>query len=321
MLETLQTLDTLDLRFFSEAGSSTLLNIALGFIMFGIALELKTDHFKKVILDPKPIIIGVISQFVLLPFVTFLFCMAISRWITPTVAMGMILVAACPGGNISNFITNLAKGNTALSVSLTAISTIAAIFFTPFNFALYGKLMTNFYTRHSAEQLVRPLEIDPTQMFYTVFILLGIPLVLGLLTAYYLPAITKKSIKTIKITSLLLFIAIVVIAIFKNLGFFLQYAVIIFSLVAVHNAVALATGYAAGTVGRVGSFNRRSITIETGIQNSGLGLVLLFNPKIFPPDLAIGGMAFIAAGWGVWHIISGIGLATIWAKIPLKPTK
>jgi len=237
--------------------------------------------------------------------------------ITPTVAMGMILVAACSGGNISNFMSSLAKANVALSVSLTAIATLAAIIMTPLNFAVWGGLFLDIYEK-TAPDLLQPLRIDPMEMFKTVFILLGVPIVLVILCSHYLPKITKAIIKPLKIFSILVFFSMVIILFKSNYDFFLRFIKLIFIIVLIHNLLAFLTGYLFSTVTRRSSIDRRTITIETGIQNSGLGLVLLFNPNIFPPDMMIGGMAIVTAWWGVWHIISGLLLAGTWSIIPPK---
>jgi len=315
MLEALKTMDTVSLRF-SQDGL-LVLNLTLAFIMFGVALGIKTEHFTRLLRDPRSVIVGYLSQFFLLPAITFVVVVMLRNVITPTVAMGMILVASCPGGNISNFMSSLAKGNAALSVSLTALATLSAIFMTPLNFAFWGGLFLEVY-QHSGAELLQPLKIDPIEMFKTVFILLGIPLVLGMLFAHYLPKITKAIIKPLKIISILAFFAMVVILFKSNYDFFLQFIKYIFLIVLLHNLVALSTGFSFASITRRSPFDRRAITIETGIQNSGLGLVLLFNPNIFPPEMMIGGMAVVTAWWGIWHILSGLTLAGIWSRIPLK---
>jgi BASS family bile acid:Na+ symporter len=135
-----------------------MLNVVLAFIMFGVALGMRVEHFKSLFRNPKPIAIGQLCQFIALPLITFLLVIAFNRFITPAVAMGMILVAACPGGNISNFMTSLSKGNLELSVTLTAISTILAIAMTPLNFKIWGSLYVNFINLHAGSML-QPLEI------------------------------------------------------------------------------------------------------------------------------------------------------------------
>jgi BASS family bile acid:Na+ symporter len=288
-----------------------IINIVLSFIMFGVALDIKPHIFIDLLKKPKSVIIGLISQVVALPLVTFLLVLLLSNHITPTVAMGMLLVASCPGGNISNFISSLSKANTELSVGLTATTTLLATITTPFNFAFWGGLYINYINLHSSHML-QPLVIDNAQLFQTVFILLGIPLIAGVLFSKFLPKLTSKLIKPIQTISIVFFLVMVVLAFSNNLNLFLKYIYIVFFIVLIHNGLALFTGYGLSSIFKLPKKDIRTITIETGIQNSGLGLVLLFNPKIFPPELAIGGMLFITAWWGIWHIISGLSLAFYW---------
>lgn len=317
----LEALDHIRLEF--SPGDLHILNIALAFIMFGVALEIKLDHFRKLFNNPKAAMVGLVSQFLLLPFFTFLLTIIFHRYLSTTMALGMILVAACPGGNISNFFTALSKGNLALSVSLTAISTLGAIFITPLNFELWGTWMVKYYSHIESAALVKPLEIDGLQMFQTVFLILGIPLIAGVFVNNRFPEFTKKVSKPFKTISILIFAVIVILALVKNFSHFLKAIEFIFLIVLVHNAVALATGYYFAKLARLPIRDRRTVSIETGIQNSGLALVLIFNPKIFPPELELGGMAIIAAWWGIWHIFSGFFLAGFWTKFSfgLRNTK
>ena len=317
MLESLQVLDQIRLHFNQQG--LFVLNITLAFIMFGVALGIKPVHFKRLLKDPRTPLIGMFSQFVALPAVTFLLAWILSPVITPTVGLGMILVAACPGGNISNFISSLARGNAALSVTLTAIATILAIVMTPLNFALWGHLFLDAYSHKvQAGELVRPLTIDPWQMFRTVVILLGIPLLLGILVNQKLPRLTERIIKPMKYLSIVFFLLIVAMAFKNNFEFFLKHIKYVFLIVLIHNTIAYLTGYGLASLFKRHPKDRKTIAIETGIQNSGLGLVLLFNPKVFPPDMMVGGMAFIAAWWGIWHIISGLALAAWWGRGPKR---
>lgn len=317
MKEDLQALDTIRLNFNSEGLLA--LNVVLAVIMFGIALDIKPGRFKEIIQKPKSAIIGVISQFILLPLVTFLFCIALSDYLTIGVALGMIMVASCPGGNISNFISSLSKGNIALSVSLTGATSLGAIFLTPLNFTLYGNWFIQFAERHS--DLVRPLSIDPVQMFQTVFLILGLPLVIGTQFAKYLPRTTDKIRQPIKIFSIIAFVGFVVIAFSNNFSFFIKHFYWITIIVFFHNLIALSIGYYFARITKLKQINWRTISIETGIQNSGLALVLIFNPKIFPVDLQVGGMMYIAAWWGIWHIIAGLFIATVWRRKPVLTTE
>lgn len=306
MYEQLLNLDNIRLNF--SAGGMRIINIVLALVMFGVALGINPSEFKTVFVRPKSAIIGLVSQWILLPAMTFLLILIFRNQITPMVAMGMILVASCPGGNISNFMSSLSKANTELSISLTAITTSAATLVTPFNFAFWGGLYTKFLSRY-ADAALQPLHIDIWQTLETVFILLGIPLVLGMLFVRFFPKIAEKMKKPFQYFSLLFFIAMVVLSFSNNFDLFLDYIFYIFIIVLIHNALALGIGYAAGSAFKLPVKDRRTLTIEVGIQNSGLGLVLLFNPKIFPPELALGGMLFITAWWGVWHIISGLSVS------------
>lgn len=313
MFESLEVLDHVRLNF--SQGSLLFLNIALAIIMFGVALSIKIDDFKEVIKKPRPAIIGYISQFFVLPALTFLLVLIIRP--TPSVALGLILVAACPGGNISNFLSSLAKGNSALSVTLTALATLSAIFMTPFNFSFWGGLYVNYYNKRGGEFL-RPLEIEPMQMFITVFIILGIPVILGLLFNHYYPKATQKVKKPLQRFSVFFFLLMVFVMLKNNFEQFTVSIHLIFVIVLLHNALALGSGFSLASLFGLKRKDRRSISIETGIQNSGLALTLMFNPKIFPPDFELGGMAVIAAWWGIWHIISGLIMASIWGRKPLE---
>jgi len=306
MYEQLLSLDPIKINF--SASGMHIVNIVLAFVMFGVALGIKPSMFKEVFKKPKSVLVGMFSQLIALPALTFLLVVVFNHYITPMIAMGMILVAACPGGNISNFMTQLSKGNLELSISMTAISTSLAVVTTPLNFAFWGGMYVNFLNKHAGSAL-RELTIEYGQMFETVFLLLGVPLVLGMLVSHYLPKIAEKIKKPMQYFSITFFVAMVVISFSNNFDIFIHYIIFVFFIVLVHNACALGTGFGLASLFKVPRADRRSLTIETGIQNSGLGLVLLFNPKIFPPDLLNGGMLFITAWWGIWHIISGLGIS------------
>lgn len=299
--------------------SLLILNLTIAFIMFGVALELRPVHFRNLALNPKSAIVGAISQFILMPAMTFILAIALRNYITPTIGLGMILVAACPGGNVSNFFSALARGNVALSVSLTAVSDLGAIVITPFNFAFWGSLFTKVYSLLNASELVRPLEIPLMHVFQTVVVLLGIPLVLGMIINLNFPKFTAGILIYIKRLSLLAFGAIIAVMFLKNWEYFVQYIRYIFLIVLIHNILALSVGYTFASLFKRPYRDRKTISIETGIQNSALALILLFNPNIFPPGIAVGGMAFIAAWWGLWHLVAGLVMGGIWSGFRLAP--
>ena len=282
--------------------------------MFGVALGIKPATFIDIVKNPKSILTGIACQLVLLPALTLILIMLCSNWISPMIALGMILVASCPGGNISNFITSLSRGNSELSVSLTAFNTAACIFTTPLNFAFWGKLYLNFAGNRSIGTLPE-LEIPLGDIFQSIFIIMGIPLILGILCGQYLPKIAKVMKKPLQHLSIIVFIAMVVIIFKGNFDVFMKAIQYIFLIVLIHNLLALGIGFSTSTLMKLPYKDRRTITIETGIQNSGLGLILLLNPNIFPRVGAWannGGMLVITAWWGVWHIISGLTLAFVW---------
>ena len=294
-----QELDTIILNFDSE--SLFFLNLTLAVIMFGVALNITISDFLRIVKNPKSVLIGVLSQFILLPAFTFLLVTIIQP--LPSIALGMFLVAACPGGNISNFMTNYAKGNAALSVSLTAISTLLAIVMTPLNFQLWSGLYS------PTSNLINTISLSPLEMVKVISLLLGVPLILGMLVQNYFPKFALKTAPIFKIGSILFFIALIILALSKNIDIFKKYIHYVFIIVLVHNILALILGYSVASIAGLSKRNRRTLAIETGIQNSGLGLLLIFS--FFN---GLGGMAILAAFWGIWHIVSGLTIAIFWSK-------
>ncbi len=313
MFDVLENIDSIRLNF--SEGGLLFMNVALAFIMFGVALDIKIKKFRDIFIEPKAAIVGIVSQVIILPAFTFGLILILNP--PPSVAMGMILIAACPGGNISNLISSLAKANVALSVSLTAFSTLGSTLITPANFAFWGSLYVNYYQK--AKHLNIPIEIDLLQMFKIVFLLLGLPLIIGMWFNHRFPEITKKIFEPIKIASVVIYLLFVVVAFYTNIEFLPPYIIPVGILTFFLNAQTLFTGFLTSTLAKLKKADRRTIIIETGIQNSGLALVLIFNPKLFDGN---GGMAFMAAWWGIWQMVSGLGLAWIMAKIKLedKPT-
>lgn len=315
MKEQLESLSSVTINF--GEGGMMIVNIILAFVMFGVALGIKTQTFKDVFRNPKSVIIGLLMQWIGLPAVTFIVCLILNPVITPMVALGMILVACCPGGNISNFISSLSKGNIELSVSMTAVSTAFAPIITPLNFFVWGNLYSQIV---SIRAQIPTLHIPFMPMLEQILLLLGVPIVLGLVFAKYFPNATKKITKPAQIISILLFIGMVIVSFSQNFQIIVDNIIYIFFIVLLHNACALGTGYLGGTLAKLPQRDRRSLTVEVGIQNSGLGLILLFNPAIFPPEVwhsHYGGMLLITAWWGIWHIVSGLTVAYLFRRKPL----
>ena len=294
-----QELDSVKINF--DVDGLFFLNLTLAIIMFGVALDIKLSDFLRIIKNPKSVFVGAMSQFILLPALTFLLVLIIKP--IPSIALGMFMVAACPGGNISNFMTNYAKGNAALSVSLTAIATLFAIVMTPLNFQFWSSLYS------PTSSIINSVSISPLEMVKVISLLLGVPLILGMLVQNFFPRFAAKTSPYFKIGSILFFLLLVGLALFKNIEIFKNHLHYVLFIVLLHNFSALILGYNIGRVFGLSKRNRRTLAIETGIQNSGLGLLLIFS--FFD---GLGGMAMLAAFWGIWHIVSGLILATYWSK-------
>ncbi|MCB0656021.1 MAG: bile acid:sodium symporter family protein [Saprospiraceae bacterium] len=286
----------------------TFMNICLGFLMFGVALDMTMDDFKRVVKLPKSTLVGLTSQLILLPILTLLL---IKVWgPVPSIALGMLLVGVCPGGNISNFATHLAGGNAALSVTLTSIVTLAAIFVTPFSFQGWA------YFLPESQPLLQQIQVNAWDMVKIIFQLILVPLIIGMAVHHYFPTFTARIRKWVKRLSLLIFFGFIVFALLGNLSTIRDYLYIVLGLVFFHNSLAMVQGYYFARLNKLPEADARAISMETGVQNAGLGLVLIFN---FFPE--VGGMILVAAWWGVYDLISSFVVANYWArkKIPSSP--
>ncbi len=277
----------------------TLLNTVLGLVMFGVALELKVDDFRSALKTPKALALGLFGHHILFPAMTYVLVWILNP--IPSIALGMILVSSCPAGHISNFLVHYSKGNTALSVSVSALSTAVALVMTPLNFAFWGNLSP------VTSGLMKQVAMSPWEMLEVIVLLLGVPLVLGMWVARRYPAFAQRIQKPMKVLSLLVLVGFIVGALAANFKHFLAYIQFVLLVVFIHNLLALVTGYSLATAVGLPERDRRAITFEMGIQNSGLGLILIFN--FFN---GLGGMAIVTAWWGIWHIVAGMTLATYW---------
>ncbi len=292
-----------EVRLAFDANSLHVLNVILGLVMFGVALDLRLEDFQRLLARPKAPLVGLLCQFILLPPLAWLLSRVIAPG--PSIALGMVLVSACPGGNMSNFMTHLSGGRTETSVGMTAVSTAAAVVMTPLNIALWGGMSAD------TAALVQSVALDPWEMFRMVLVLLGVPIFVGMATARWLPRLAAALRRPFKVGSVLFFAVFVLIAFGANFAHFLAWIAVVFLPVLAMNAMAFALGYGAGAVSGLDEGDRRAVTIEVGIQNSGLGLVLVFN--FFD---GMGGMAIVAAWWGIWHILAGLTLSWFWSRNP-----
>ena len=299
MMLLINQIDTIKINFNSD--NLWLVNLTLALVMFGVALDIKTSDFSNLLKSPKPVIVGIISQFVLIPLVTFLLVLAVKP--LASIALGMIMVAACPGGNISNFMTKLAGGNAALSVSLTAFASLAALVMTPLNFALWG----SWYEPTAI--LLKEVSVAPAEVARFVLLILGIPLIMGMVINNYHPKFSMRVAAFLKPISILIFLSFIVVAFYNNIDIFLTHVHYVFFLVIGHNAMLLLVGFYFAKVNRLSYLNQKTLSIETGIQNSGLGLLLVFS--FFD---GLGGMALMVAFWAIWDILSGLLIAFFWSE-------
>ncbi len=277
------------------------LNVVLAIIMFGVALDISTGDFKRLLTQPKIVLVGILSQFILMPALTFLIVIIVKP--PPSVALGLILVGACPGGNVSNYMSKLAKANPALSVSLTAFATLLSVFMTPFNFEFWGSMYA------PTNRLLKEVHLDPFALFKLVSMILGVPLIAGMLVRYYTPFWATKISKILKPLSFLFFILLLGIAFHNNWDIFTKHVHHVLFLVIAHNILAYILGFQTANLFKLKLHDKKTLAIETGIQNSGLGLLLIFG--FFE---GLGGMTLLAAFWGVWDIFSGLVLAWYWGR-------
>jgi BASS family bile acid:Na+ symporter len=295
----MQEIDAIKINF--DQDSLFIMNICLAFIMFGIALDLKVSDFKRVTKFPKPVLIGLSAQLLLLPVLTIIL---IHIWNPiPSMALGLLMVAACPGGNISNFAVHLSKGNTALSVTLTSIVTLLAFITTPLAFAGWAKLVP------STNEILSNIYVGPLAMFRIIFQLILVPLIIGMIVHYKLPILATAIKKPIRRISILLFFSFIVFALVENYENIIKYLGLVFSLVVIHNLIAMIAGYSWASAFKLPFADRKAICLETGIQNAGLGLVLIlafFNH--------LGGMLLVAAFWGIWDLLSSFLISMYWSR-------
>jgi len=297
-------LDSVQISF--DPDSFLLLNILLALMIFGASLSVRLADFQFLLKAPKAPLIGLLCQFLFLPLITFGIIRVVD--VNPSMALGMILVASCPGGSFSNIMTWLARGHLATSLSMTGISTLAALVMTPLNFSLYASLDPD------TRALLSQISVDPWEIMNLILMVLVIPLLLGMVSGHRYPKLVKRLDSPFRWLSMLLFLAFVAIAFSANGDLFVQYARFFVGLVVLHNAMALLIGYLSARLIKLNNEQTRAVTLEVGIQNSGLGLIIVFN---FFPDL--GGMMIITAFWGVWHLVSGLSLALFWSKRPAQP--
>ncbi|OLF77891.1 bile acid transporter [Maricaulis sp. W15] len=272
------------------------ITLILFLMMISVALTLRLSDFALVRQEPLRVLGGVAVQLVGLPLLTLGLILVLSP--PASIALGMLIVASCPGGNVSNVLTRAAGGNTAYSVTLTSISSVSAAVMTPLSILFWSGLYA------PAGDLVRALEIDPGPFFLQTAILLALPLCLGMVINAWKPAIAARAAAILGPLALACIALLVAVGIVQNWSIFLAVGSIIIPIVILHNSAAFGLGWLAGRGMAMEAARQRALTFEVGIQNAGLGLVILLSQFD-----GVGGAAAIIGTWSIWHLIGGSLLA------------
>lgn len=277
------------------------LSLVLATMVFSVALELRVADFRRVLQTPRAVLCGLVPQFLLLPLATWAATLLLD--LPPNVEAAMILVACCPGGSLSNVVTHHGRGNTALSVSVSAVAALLALFLTPFNFTWMVA------SNPATAGWLRQLDIDASAIWWSLLALLAVPMALGLAFSHGLPRVTERIRKPLGTFSLLALLAFIALGLVRERQLLNAQILPQLLIVVLHNAAGLALGWLAAMAFRVSEADRRAVMIEGGMQNSGLALGII--AVQFNADL---GMVIIASLWGIWHIVSGMTLATLWRR-------
>ena len=293
------TIDSIKINFSPD--NLLVLNIIMAFIMFAIALDIKKEDFSSLLKNPKPAFVGMTAQLILMPLMTLALVFIFMP--PPSVSLGMVAISACPGGNNSNYSTYLSKGNTALAVTTTSISVIVCIVTMPLYIWLGTKVIPNM------SSLNRSIFLNPLDMIEIVGLLILAPLSIGMFISSRFSDFANRIRKPFKVISMVLFFGLILGAMASNFQNIVNYVGKVFFVVFILNAVALAVGYGFSKLNNLSESDSRAITFETGIHNITLALIIIFN--FFD---GLGGMALVAAWYGIWDLITGFGLAVWWGR-------
>mgnify|MGYP000215162828 FL=1 len=258
-------------------------NTLLGIVMFGMGLTLKASDFKVVFSRPKDIIIGAVAQFTIMPLLAFVLTKLFQ--LPPELAVGVILVGTCPGGTSSNVMTYLAKGDVALSVGMTGVSTILAPFLTP--------LLTKLYAGQT-------VDVDLLSMFLSIVKVVIVPIVLGCIINKLFSSFTEKVTTILPLVSVTAIVAIVAAVVSANSSKIMTCGFLIMLVVVLHNCLGYALGFAVSKALKLDMSKCKAVAIVVGMQNSGLATSLAATHFAQYPLATIPGAVF-----SVWHNISG----------------
>jgi len=277
------------------------LSLVLALLVFSIALDLKIADFRRVAQAPRAVVCGLLPQFVLFPAATWLATLALD--LPPQVEAAMILVAVCPGGTTSSFITHLGGGNAALSVTISAFTSVASLVLMPLNFSWMVA------ANPATASWLRSLAIDASAIWFTLMVLLALPLSIGLAVAWRWPAFTARVRKPLARVAIMALVGFVLAGLVMQRHLLTASILPVLLVVVLHNATGLLMGHFAATALRVTERDRRAVIIEGGMQNAGLALGII--AVQFSSDLQ---MVILASLWGIWHSVSGLTLAFWWRR-------
>lgn len=274
-------------------GSEIGMAVAISVMMLSVALSLSPSSFSFLKSSPKPFILGIVLQLFALPLLTLILCFIVQP--SASIALGMILVSCCPGGNVSNMLVLLARGNAALSVSLTASSSLAAAFITPLSILFWSGLYPPTST------LLQTIDFDAWSFLLQTSTILILPLLFGMAINFAFPVFAKRIQKPLVALSSITLLTVIVIGLYKYWGAFMAIGTSVIGLVIIHNALAFLMGNVSARLFKLTKADQRTLTFEVGIQNGGLGIVILLTQLG-----GLGGAALVTGLWSIWHMVAGL---------------
>lgn len=278
-----------------------LLQGILAIVIFGVSLELSFADFRRLLQTPRPVIAALVSQLLALPLLTYALVWTLEP--APGFALGLMMTAACPGGNMSNVLTHWSGGRTAVSMSATTLSSLISPLTTPLTFAFLGGL------HPATRDALASIKVPALELVMTILVALVLPLLAGMALAQRRPALARRLQGPLRQFGVLVLIAFVVMALLANGQAFAGALSAVMLIVVLHNLLALACGQGFGRLFAVDAPARRAITFETGIHNTALGLTLVFT--YFPTQTS---MMLVLGLWGVWQLVTGGLLAWFWSR-------
>ena len=281
--------------------------VMVGFLVFAVALDLTWDQFRRILRSPRAPLIGLVAQFIILPGVAFAFGRMMAD--TPSIALGLLLVTCCPAGALSNYLTGVARGSVATSVSMTAVSTLFSIVATPLLFGFWAAM------NPATRAVLQKIEIDPRRVVMVLLIMLIVPVAAGMLIRARRPGTADRIRLWSRRVAGAVFAMVVAILLLGNLKVLGAFANSALPPVLLTFAVAAALGWSLARVSGLATADRRAVTLEVAFQNVALavGLAVAFFPTLT-------GVAITSILWGVVHLVFGFALAAVWARIPAVNT-